>query len=216
MRENQQIVSTRRRLGLGVAAVLALAACGSSSNRYLANRDEKVYLRVPSSWHNINLSDTFSDRLTQSSSEAKVISKTVVTPQTGALEQKDLDGQSPFATMTVYETTGQLNQLLSASLARKVGLVSFDPLLPDTADKDLAEVISFDPKPPNATIAGSRVVYRTRSDAKTDWQLTVNLSTYFDPSASRLYALEVVCSTKCYDKVSGQIDKIVNSWRIGS
>jgi hypothetical protein len=144
-----------------------------------------------------------------------VISKTVVTPQTDALEQKDLDGQSPFATMTVYETTGQLNQLLSASLARKIGLVSFDPLLPDTADKDLAEVIAFDPKPTNASIAGSRVVYRTRSDAKTDWQLTVNLSTYFDPSASRLYALEVICSTTCYDKVSGQIDKIVNSWRIG-
>ncbi len=215
MRETLHIVSTRRRLGLAVAAVLALAACGSSSNRYLANRDEKVYLRVPSSWHDIKLSDSFTDRLTQSTSEAKVISKTVVTPQSDAREQKDLDGQSPFATMTVYQTTGQLNQLLSASLARKVGLVSFDPLLPDAANKDLAEVINFDPKPTNAKMGGSRVVYRTRSDAKTDWQLTVNLSTYFDPSTSRLYALEVICSTTCYDKLSRQIDKLVNSWRIG-
>jgi hypothetical protein len=198
-----------------MAAVFVLAACGSSSNRYLANRDEKVYLRVPSSWHDINLSDSFTDRLTQSSSDAKVISKTVVTPQPGALQQTDLDGESPFATMTVYQTTGQLNQLLSASLARKVGLIAFDPLLPDDANKDLAEVIDFDPRPTNAKIAGSRVVYRSRSAATTDWQLTVNLSTYFDPSSSRLYALEVICSTTCYDKVSGQIDKIVNSWRIG-
>ena len=66
-----------------------------------------------------------------------------------------------------------------------------------------------------AKIAGSRIVYRTRTDKTMDWQLTVNLSTYFDPSASRLYALEVICSTTCYDEVSGQIDKIVNSWRIG-
>ncbi len=32
--------------------------------------------------------------------------------------------------MTVYETTGALNQHLSASLARKIGLVSYDPVLP--------------------------------------------------------------------------------------
>ena len=215
MRETLHIVSTRRCLGLAVGAVLVLTACGPSSNRYLANRDEKVYLRVPNSWHDIKLSDSFADRLTQSTTEAKVLSKTVVTPQPDAVEQKDLDGQSPFATMTVYQTSGQLNQLLSASLARKIGLVSFDPVLPDDADKDLADVISFDPKPTNAKIAGSRIVYRTRSDATTDWQLTVNLSTYFDPSASRLYALEVICSTTCYEKLSGQIDKIVNSWRIG-
>ncbi len=44
---------------------------------------------------------------------------------------------------------------------------------------------------------------------------TVNLSTYFDPSASRLYALEVICTPDCYDKAASQIDKIVNSWRIG-
>jgi hypothetical protein len=215
MRETSHIVSTRRCLGLAVAAVLVLAACGPSSNRYLADRNEKVYLRVPNSWHDIKLSDSFTDRLTQSTTEAKVLSKTVVTPQPNAVEQKDLDGQSPFATMTVYQTSGQLNQLLSASLARKIGLVSFDPVLPDDADKDLADVISFDPKPTNAKIAGSRIVYRTRSDTTTDWQLTVNLSTYFDPSASRLYALEVICSTTCYDKLSAQIDKIVNSWRIG-
>jgi hypothetical protein len=215
MSETLHTMSTRRCLGLAVAAVLVLAACGPSSNRYLADRDEKVYLRVPSSWHNINLSDSFADRLTQSTTDAKVLSKTVVTPQPNAHEQNDLDGESPFATMTVYQTTGQLNQLLSASLARKIGLVSFDPVLPDDANKDLAEVISFDPRPTNAKIAGSRIVYRTRSDKTMDWQLTVNLSTYFDPSASRLYALEVICSTTCYDKSSGQIDKIVNSWRIG-
>jgi hypothetical protein len=45
--------------------------------------------------------------------------------------------------------------------------------------------------------------------------LTVNLTTFFNPSKSRLYSLEVVCSPDCYDKVSSQIDKIVSSWRIG-
>lgn len=216
MRETLQIVSNGRRLGSVVAALLVLTACGSSNSRYLANRDEKVYLRVPNSWHDVLLSDTIQDPVLQATSDAKVISKSVVTPQKGAVEQKDLSGDSPFATMTVYETTGAFNQQLSASLARRVvGLVSFDPLLPSDEDKGLSEVLDFDPNPTNAKVSGSHVVYRVRSDTTSDWVLTVNLSTYFNPSDSRLYALEVVCSPDCYDKAASQIDKIVNSWRIG-
>jgi hypothetical protein len=105
---------------------------------------------------------------------------------------------------------------LSASLARRaVGLVSFDPLLPSTTDEGLSEVLAFDPRPTNAKASGSRVVYRLRHEQTTDWLLTVNLSTFFDSSTSRLYALEVVCTPACYDKAAGDIDKIVNSWRIG-
>jgi hypothetical protein len=211
-----QIVSNGRRLGSAVAALLVLTACGPSGHRYLANRDEKVYLRVPTSWHDVRLSDTIQDPLLQATSDAKIISKTVVSPQTDAVEQKDLSGDSPFATMTVYETTGAFNQQMSASLARRaVGLVPYDPLLPGTDNEGLSEVLDFDPNPTNATITGSHVVFRARGSTSGDWALTVNLSTYFDPSESRLYALEVICSPACYDKDAGEIDKIVNSWKIG-
>jgi hypothetical protein len=216
MRETLNIVSNGRRWGSAVAAaVIVFTACGSSSSRYLANRDEKVYLRVPNSWHDVQLSDSIPDPLLQVTSDAKVLSKSVVTPQQGAGEQKDLSGESPFATMTVYETTGAFNQQLSASLARRaVGLVSFDPMLPGDDDEGLAEVLDFDPNPTNAKLSGSHVVYRVRSDTTSDWVLTVNLSTFFSPSESRLYALEVICTPECYEHDSGEIDKIVNSWRI--
>ena len=215
MRETLHIVSNGRRWGSVVAALLVLPACGSSGHRYLANRDEKVYLRVPSSWHDVLLSDSVQDPLTQATSDARVISKSVVSPQDGAVAQEDLDGESPFATMTVYETTGVFNQQLSPSMARRAGLVAFDPILPSDDKAGLSEIIDFDPNPTNAKVSGSRVVYRVRSETTSDWLLTVNLSTYFDPSESRLYALEVICSPECYDKAAGEIDKIVNSWRIG-
>jgi hypothetical protein len=216
MRETLHIVSNGRCWGSAVAAgVFVLTACGSSSSRYLANRDEKVYLRVPNSWHDVQLSDSVPDPLLQATSDAKVLSKSVVTPQEGAVEQKDLSGDSPFATMTVYETTGAFNQQLSASLARRaVGLVSFDPMLPGDEDEGLSEVLDFDPNPTNAKLSGSHVVYRVRSETTSDWILTVNLSTYFSPSESRLYALEVICTPECYEHDAGEIDKIVNSWRI--
>ncbi len=216
MRETLQIVCNRRRWGSAVAALLVLTACGSSGHRFLANRDEKVYLRVPNSWHDVKLSDSLKDPVLSATSDAKVLSKTVITTQTDALQQSDLTGDSPFATMTVYETTGVFNQQLSASLARRVvGLVSFDPLLPAAEDDGLSEVIDFNAKPTNAKVSGSHVVYRIRSDKASDWVLTINLSTFFNPSQSRLYALEVVCSPACYDKSAAEIDKIVNSWRIG-
>ena len=195
---------------------MVLTACGSSSHRYLADRQEKVYLRVPSSWHDVRLSASVKDPLLQATSEAKIISKEVVTPQPGAVEQADLDAHTPIATMTVYQTSGVFNQKLSPSLVRQAaGLVNFDPVLPNTEQQDLADVIDFDPNPTNAKISGSRVVYRVRQDAKSDWALTVNLSTYFDSSESRLYSLEVICTPSCYQQSASVIDKIVSSWRIG-
>ena len=130
-----------------------------------------------------------------------MISKTVVSPQPDADEQKDLDGESPFATMTVYETTGQFNQRCRPSLARGVGLVSFDPLLPGNANEGLSEVLDFDPRSDQRQdhrLAG-RVSHAQRQND--DWLLTVNLSTYFDPSESRLYALEVICSRRATTRV---------------
>jgi hypothetical protein len=216
MGKNLEIASNGRRLGSVVATLFVLAACGPSSSRYLADRDEKVYLRVPNSWHDVQLSDTIQDPVEQATSDARVISKSVVSPQEGAIEQKDLDYQSPFATMTVYEVTGVFNQQLSASLARRVvGLVPYDPMLPGDDNEGLSEVLDFDPSPTNAKVSGSRVVFRARANTTGDWQVTDNLSTYFDPSTSRLYALEVMCSSECYEQSAGEIDKIVNSWRIG-
>jgi hypothetical protein len=211
-----QIVSNGRRWGSVLAALLVVASCGSSGSRYLANRDEKVYLRVPRSWHDVKLSDEIQDPVLKATSDAKVISKSVVSPQEDAVSQNDLSVDTPFATMTVYETSGAFNQQMSASVVRRVvGFVPYDPMLPGDANQGLSEVLAFDPSPSNAKVSGSHVVFRARGDTTSDWALTVNLSTYFDPSKSRLYALEVICTPDCYDKSAGQIDKIVNSWRIG-
>jgi hypothetical protein len=216
MRETLQIGTHGRRWGLAAVAFLMLASCGQSGSRYLANQNEKVYLRVPRSWHDVALSDTVQDPLLQATSDAKLLSKDVVSTQPNAVEQKDLTGDSPIATMSVYQTSGAFNQQLSASLARRaVGLVSFDPLLPSSEDDGLSEVLDFDAAPTNAKISGSRVVYRMRKDTTSDWQLTVNLSTFFDPSKQRLYALEIVCSPECYDKSSAEINRIVSSWKVG-
>ena len=69
-----------------------MTACGSSSSRFLANQDEKVTSRAKS-WHDVKLSDGVADPLTQATSDAKVLSKSVVTTQKDASEQSDSMGR---------------------------------------------------------------------------------------------------------------------------
>ena len=73
MRETLQIGTHGRRWGLAAAALLVLTSCGSSGSRFLANTDEKVYLRVPTSWHDVLLSKSVPDPLLQATSDAKLI-----------------------------------------------------------------------------------------------------------------------------------------------
>ena len=154
MRETLQIGTHGRRWGLAAVALLVLASCGSSSSRFLANQNEKVYLRVPNSWHDVLLSKSVPDPLLQATSDAKLLSKSVVSTQKDAMEQKDLDGDSPIATMSVYETTGAFNQQLSASLARgRSGWSRSIRSCRAPTDDGLSEVLDFDAAPTNAKIA---------------------------------------------------------------
>jgi hypothetical protein len=197
-----------------VAAFLVLTSCGPSNHRYLADRDEKVYLRVPSGWHDVTPLDDRQDRLVQATTDARIVFKRVATPQDGATSEADFSGSAPFVTMTVYETKDELNQQLSPTLARRLSWAPFDPLMPSADQSELAQIIDFDPNPANSKLDGSRVVYRWRQDTTTDWLLTVSLSTFFDASEQRLYALEVACNPSCFDNDAEEINSIVNSWRI--
>jgi hypothetical protein len=212
----KQWVGRRWVVAATATAIAALAGCGPSGHRYVANKAEKVYLRVPTSWHDIALADGAKDPLLDVTSDAKIISKSVMSPQKGATGQADLDYSQPVATMTVYEVGRELSQKLSPSSVRLLmGKVGFDPVLPPADKQGFSEVIDLDLNPTNAAASGSRVVYRARSAAKGDWIAKLNLTTFFDPSDQRLYVLEVDCTLDCYDASVDQIDSLVNSWRIG-
>jgi hypothetical protein len=195
------------------AVVSALVACGSSSQRYLSERDERVYLRVPRDWKEIEASS--SDPLLQQTAEAEIVYKQIVSPEKGAHEVADLSGDEPVARLTVYEISGTLNQRMSTQLARVAGSgLAFDPALPSSEYEGLTEVLTYDPDPSGGERSGSRLVYRVRPSTDTEWAFTFDLTTYFDPVAQRLYVLEIGCKTACFDGAAEQIDRVARSWEV--
>ena len=75
MRENLQIVSHGRRWGSAVAALMVLAACGSSSHRYLANREREGVSPRAAVVARRQAVRSVKDPLLQATSDAKIISK---------------------------------------------------------------------------------------------------------------------------------------------
>jgi hypothetical protein len=196
------------------AAPGAIAACGPSGSRYLAERDERVYLRIPRDWKEIETSDS-GDPLVQQTADAAIVSKQIVSPEDGVGEIGDLSGEEPVARMTVYEISGSLNQRMSTQLARVAGSgLAFDPALPSSEYEGLTEVLNYDPDPSGGERSGSRLVYRVRPSRDEEWAFTFDLTTYFDPVAERLYVLEIGCTTACFDAAAEQIDRVARSWEV--
>ena len=194
---------------------LVLVSCGEPQNRYLSETKEKVYLRVPSDWVEVPMTEADGDYLTQQSSDARLVWRAGVTSDKNAEAIDELTLDEPFALVKVYEVDGVLNQNMSVSLARVAGAgVGFDPVLPGDEAKGLAEVLSYTPTDSGNALQGSRAVFRTRADATADWDAVVDMTTYFDPTTYRLYVLRIACSPDCYAANEDTITKIANSWSV--
>ncbi len=196
-----------------VAAVLAgsvtLAACGDGSHRFVANRAEQVFLKLPRDWADRPYDDAAPDPLEQVTSEVTMLWRSAAAP----------DGQAgdtaPLLTTAVYEVSGQLNQKMSASLARVAASpLGFDPVLPgDDTQGGKVEVLDYQPLRFDG-MNGTRTVFRARDDANSDWNAVYDMSTAFDLSTFRLYVLLVGCSPDCYEANKGAITSAANSWLV--
>lgn len=193
---------------------LTVAACGESSHRYIANSEEKVYLRVPRDWNRIQFSDADADRLEGLTSQATVVWRAGSTPA-AAPEPDNVSSESPLAFTAVYELSGQLNQQMSASLARLAASpTGFDPVLPsDDTESAQVEVLNYQPLEFEG-INGSRIVFRLRDSGTDPWKAVYDVSAAYDSKRFRLYVLQVGCSASCYELNKSTISAIADSWLV--
>lgn len=202
--------SPRNRL---VAAALAvsglLTACGDGSHRFVANRDEKVYLKLPRDWADRPYEESAPDPLEQITNEVTMVWRSAAAPGGSAGDD------APLLTTAVYEVSGQLNQKMSASLARVAASpLGFDPVLPgDDTQSGQVEVLDYNPLGFDG-LNGTRTVFRTRDDANADWNAVYDMSTAFDLSTFRLYVLLVGCNPECYETNKDAITSTANSWLV--
>lgn len=199
---------------LALSSLAILVSCGPSSSRYLADTEEQIYLKVPRDWTEVDIADTDPDRIEDLTSQVTLVWRVAATPD-GAPSLATVDANEPLALSAVYELSGQLNQQMSASLARLAASpVGFDPVLPsDETQGDLVEVISYRPLD-FPGINGSRIVFRARAEASEDWSAVYDLSAAYDSQKFRLYVLQVGCSARCYELNESAITSVANSWLV--
>lgn len=194
---------------VALAAASVLAACGDSSHRFVANRAEHVYLKLPRDWADRPYDEGSPDQLEQITSEVTLVWRSAAAPSGTAGDD------APLLTTAVYEVSGQLNQKMSASLARVAASpLGFDPVLPgDDTQSGQVEVLDYNPLGFDG-LNGTRTVFRSRDDANADWNAVYDMSTAFDLSTFRLYVLIVGCSPECYEANKDAITSTANSWLV--
>jgi len=211
---------TPRRIGFVASVVVTigvatgLTACGDSSHRYIANKSENIYLKVPDAWVDLDFDDADPDRLEALTSQVTLVWRAGATPDVGGTPDS-VDPDSPLAFVAVYEVDGQLNQQMSASLARLAASpLGFDPLLPnDDAQGSLVEVLDYVPLDFD-DMSGSRVIFRYRDEPTAEWSEIYDVSSAYDSSRFRLYVLQVGCETTCFESNQDAIKKVADSWLV--
>lgn len=197
-----------------IAASSLIVSCGQPSQRYLANKTERVYLKVPRDWNDVTFTNDDTDRLEAKTSQATLLWRVAASADPEATPAS-ADADFPLLFMAVYQLDGELNQNMSASLARVAGSpTGFDPVLPsDSSESALVEVLDYGPLSFN-DMNGTRVVFRSRTSSTTDYQLVYDLSTAYDSHNFRLYVMQVGCSIECYEDNSETISTVADSWLV--
>jgi len=198
-----------RRLVPFLAVAVALTSCGDTSHRYIANKGENVYVRIPAGWDDIAYGADEPDALEQMTSDVTLLWRSAAGPG------DDAGTDAPLLTTAVYELSGTLNQRMSPTLARVAASpTGFDPVLPaDDASAALVEVLDYAPLAFDQ-MSGTRTVFRARSAADAEWSQVFSMSTAFDLSRFRLYVMLVGCSPACFEANSDAISSAASSWLV--
>ena len=193
---------------------MCLVAGCSSQYHYVKSSSDRTYFKVPSKWTLFDEKDilngmgsnlTDAQRQHELDENWRVAFDAAPKPtlrHLGATNAKDPAGIAVVRTLDFDSADS-----LSLSSLRNY---FFDV---DTALQDqTGEVVSYDELQLNGGFHGSHLVANlTMSDGKA---MTIDQTVLVDAATTKLYALLVSCSSTCYDRNSGDIKKVVDSWTV--
>jgi len=201
-------------IGAGLVAVGLLAGCANSGYDYVKSSSDRTYFKVPSKWTLYDeeaLADRFNGDLTDAQREQllddtwRVAFDASPTPtlrhllETGA---KDPSGVALVRTLTFDDA-----DTVSLSALRNY-FFDVDKALEDGT----GEVVTYEDLQLDGGFRGSHLVANlSMSDGGA---MTIDQTILLDQATTKLYALIVSCSSVCYERNSGDIKKVVESWTV--
>ena len=196
-----------------IAAPLALVACAGTGYHYVKSTEDKTYFKVPDSW---KLYDEDS----------------VLGALKGALSKDEISERRDTTWTTVFDANPDpsLNHVASNRPNYPIGRALVQPLSPDAADgaslqslrniffdvdqsldSGTATVKLYEPLELAGGFHGSHLVAKMTGKSGT---FTFNQIAVFDQATSKVYAINIYCTTACYDKNESKINTVIDSWTV--
>lgn len=205
----------------GLAALVALTACGASEYTYVTNSDDRAYARVPAAWQPVDeaglasaigLDPTvpFEDQgiwiqaydSAEEPSSAHVFGPSTPQPAVVMIVQ---DIPEPMRGQYSLDRLRDLFQPVSPARRQQAAANPTSPLSGFGLLRD--EVLT-----PGDGIRGVHVTYQYRIGGE-PFQVFDQVA-YLNDDASKLYALVARCSTACYEERREEIDRVVSSFTV--
>lgn len=215
------------RAALVLAAVLAgpagIAGCGSPEYTYVTNSQQRLYLKVPSSWHRIDgnaLRSAETSGAESGSQQAKLIEALTwsVAYDAAAPSPSHVFGGlvlAPVVYAKVQQLTEPARSAVSFDLLRNFLLPVTDAAREQAAKSGSGlsgfELISDQVVTPSPGIRGVHVVFNY---AVGPFVQTFDQTALVNDDASRLYLLLVRCSAQCYSQRHQELDAVVSSFTV--
>jgi hypothetical protein len=201
-------------IGSGLVAVGLLAGCAGSGYDYIKSSSDRTYFKVPSKWTVFDEEDVV-DRLGGDLTDAErqqVLDETWrvafdASPNPTLRHLGVTTAKDPAGLAVVRSLSFDDSDAVSLGSLRNY---FFDI---DTAMQDeTGEVVTYEDLQLDGGFRGSHLVANlTMPDGGV---LTIDQTVLVDQATSKLYALIVSCSNLCYERNSGDIKKVVDSWTV--
>jgi hypothetical protein len=202
--------------GIVVAVVLsglAVSGCASSKYHYVKNSGDGAYFKIPNAWH---LYDQ--DALLKKSSSGLTAEQ--LQAQRAQQWQVAFDGNPKpslkhLGSYTVGYPAGlALVQKISATDAETVSLQQLADVfgVQTAVQNGTAQIIAYQHITRDGGFRGIHLVAQIQRDSGGTG--TVDQTTLVDQATTKIYALIISCTSKCFESQQDKIDQVISSWTL--
>jgi hypothetical protein len=213
------LVPTGRRLGLAALLVTLAAGCTGSGYSYHANKDEKLYFKVPDDWTVFDTGDLVGDPEAAGASRAWL--RGFVGGERGTTDAVwSITYEQPRGFVEVRPLEVLERDEVSLATLRGLGFGSdpttggpVDPFTYAEQHPDELTILGYEDV---ALDGGAHGVHlRIAITPKgTDRHAVVDQTVLVDKATTKQYVLNLGCSETCWDAHHNEIQEVIDSWTL--
>jgi hypothetical protein len=216
-RPNEKAATLRqamRLIGAGLVAAFFVAGCAGSGFNYIKSSDDKTYFKVPDRWTLYDegaILNRLGPDLSDSERAAELDASWRVAfdadPRPSLKHLGDNAATHPSGLAVVRKLDFDAADNVSLNSMRNYFFDVDSALQNQTGDVATYDELQLD--------GGFRGIHMVANlDMGTDGKITLDQTVLVDQATTKIYALLVSCSSVCYERNHGDIEKVVDSWTV--